>query len=126
MLPCTVVEGHMSQTCESRGGRRAALVRCSARRPRERTAADEVEVEVEDALACALPIVGHEAEVVEPLLLGDGGGGDHQVSERGGVLGRGGTEAGEAVPPFGDDQHVRARHWVDVAESVAHLGSERE
>jgi len=41
----------------------------SARRPRERTAADEVEVEVEHALPGALAVVAHEAEVVEPLLL---------------------------------------------------------
>ena len=41
----------------------------SARRPRERAAADEVEVEVEHALARALAVVAHEAEVVEPLLL---------------------------------------------------------
>jgi len=31
-----------------------------------------VEVEVEDTLPGALAVVAHEAEVVEPLLLGDG------------------------------------------------------
>ena len=56
-----------------------------------------------------------------PRLLGDGGGGDHQMSEYCGVLGRGGAQAAEAVAPLGDDEHVRGGHRADVAEGEAHL-----
>ena len=47
---------------------RACGMCSSARRPRERPASDEVEVQVEDALARGLAVVGHDAKVFEPLL----------------------------------------------------------
>jgi hypothetical protein len=66
---------------------------------------------MEHALPRALAVVGDEAKVVEPFLLGYGRGGDHQVAESGRVLGRGGAEAGESVA-------LRSRGWSRVAVEV--------
>ena len=90
-------------------------------RPFQRPAANEVQVQVEDRLACALSVVRDEAELAEALMLGDGCSSNHQVAENRRVLGRRGAQARESVSVLWYDEDMRRGHGVDVPEGEAEL-----
>ncbi len=77
-------------------------------------------VEVEDRLPSARPDVDEDAVVVQARLAGSlGDEGEHPF----GLVGREGVDVSERVDmPFGEDEQVRLRLWIDVADRDEAVG----
>mmetsp|Transcript_21330 Transcript_21330/g.84837 ORF Transcript_21330/g.84837 Transcript_21330/m.84837 type:complete len:276 (-) Transcript_21330:546-1373(-) len=91
----------------------------SSGRPRERPAADDVEVEVEDRLAHLGAVIHYEPIRVEAGLLSDDADFGHQVAEHGDVVVLREAQLREAHALLGDEQHVDGSDGVDVLEREA-------
>ena len=91
-----------------------------ARGPGERTATQDVDVEVRDGFAAVRAVVDHEAEAGgEVEFTGHRAGGEQQVTEQRLVIGRSGADAGDDL--FRDDEEVGGRLRRDVVEDDAEV-----
>mmetsp|Transcript_27087 Transcript_27087/g.42515 ORF Transcript_27087/g.42515 Transcript_27087/m.42515 type:complete len:386 (-) Transcript_27087:128-1285(-) len=90
-----------------------------ARRPGHLAATQHVKMKVKYLLAALGAVVHHHAEPLQALFLGHAARHQHQVPQQAHVVLRGIAQLGEPLALLGDDQEVRGRRRVDVAERQA-------